>query len=231
MNWRRLPVVRHPCADLLIVQLLGILVYPFLGDQPLGRAIFSIFGLFVLVLAVMAVRMTPALNWISAILGLPVVVLTLWEAISPGTETVVLWSSVFHAAFYFYTAFALLRYMFDDHVVTTDELYATGATFTVVAWGFAYVYLAVAIVWPDSFSVVQDPLHAKAWFEMLYLSVTTMTSLGMSDIIPIRSQARAVGMLEQIAGMLYIALAVARMIALTVPRTAAREQRQRKSSD
>ncbi len=156
---------------------------------------------------------------------MPVVVLTIWEAVDPGVESVVLWSSVFHAAFYFYTAYALLRYMFDDHIVTTDELYATGATFTVVAWGFAYVYLAVDVVWPDSFSVVGDPLEAKAWFEMLFLSVTTMTSTGLSDIVPVRPHARSFVMIEQIAGMLYLALAVARMIALTVARTATRPRR------
>lgn len=221
---RSLPVLRHPCADLLIVQLLGILLYPFLGDQPMGRAIFSTFALVVLVIAVMAVRMTPALNWVSALLGLPVVVLTIWEAVSPGVEAVVLWSSVFHATFYFYTAFALLRYMFDDHIVTTDELYATGATFTVVAWGFAYVYLAVDIVWPRSFSVVGDPLQARAWFEMLFLSVTTMTSTGLSDIVPVRPHARSFVMIEQVAGMLYLALVVARMIALTVARAASRAE-------
>jgi hypothetical protein len=220
--WRNIPVVKHPCADLLIVQLLGILLYPFLGDQPLGRALFSTFALLVLALAVFAVRMTPALSWISAVLGLPVVVLTIWEALSPGVESVVLWSSVSHAAFYFYTGYALLRYMFADHVVTTDELYATGATFTVVAWGFAYVYLAVDVVWPDSFTAVGNPLEAKAWFEMLYLSVTTMTSLGLSDIVPVRPHARSFIMIEQIVGMLYLALAVARMIALTVTRTATR---------
>ncbi len=131
MRVREIPVFRHPCADLLIVQLLGILIYPFLNDRPLGRALFSIFALLVLALAVFAVRMTPALSWISAGLGLPVVVLTIWEAVSPGVESVVLWSSAFHAAFYLYTAYALLRYMFEDHVVTADEIYATGATFTV----------------------------------------------------------------------------------------------------
>jgi hypothetical protein len=225
VNWRHIPVLRHPCADLLIVQLLGILAYPYLGDQPLGRAVFSTLALIVLVIAVMAVRMTPALNWVSGILGLPVVVLTIWEAVSPGAESVVLWSSVFHGAFYFYTGYALLRYMFADHVVTTDELYATGATFTVVAWAFAYVYLATDIIWPDSFSVVQDPLEAKSWFEMLFLSVTTMTSTGLSDIYPIRPHARSFVMIEQIAGMLYLALVVARMIALTVARTSLREEK------
>lgn len=228
MNLRTVPVLRHPCADLLIVQLLGIVIYPFLGDQPLGRALFSIFALLVLAIAVFAVRMTPALSWISAGLGLPVVVLTVWEAVAPGVEPVVLWSSIFHAAFYFYTAYALLRYMFDDHVVTTDELYATGATFTVVAWGFAYVYLAVEVVLPGSFTAISDPLEAQAWFEMLYLSVTTMTSLGLSDIVPVRPHARAFVMLEQIAGMLYLALAVARIMALTVARSTARDERRAK---
>lgn len=226
MNWRQIPVVRHPCADLLIVQLVGILIYPFLGEQPLGRAVFSTFALLVLVLAVGAVRMTPALTWLSGLIGLPVVILTIWEAVSPGIEGVVLWSSISHAAFYLYTAYALLRYMFADHVVTADELYATGATFTVVAWGFAHLYLAVEIIWPDSFTVVTDPLTAKAWFEMLYLSVTTMTSLGLSDIVPVRSHARSFVMIEQIAGMLYLALVVARVIALTVARSDVREERE-----
>lgn len=225
MNWRRIPVIKHPCADLLIVQLLGILIYPFVGDQLLARALFSTFALLVLVLAVMAVRMTPALNWVSGILGLPVVVMTVWEVVSPGAEQVVLWSSISHAAFYFYTGYALLRYMFADHVVTTDELYATGATFTVVAWGFAYVYLAIDVIWPESFSVVGNPLDARAWFDMLFLSVTTMTSTGLSDIYPIRPHARSAVMIEQIAGMLYLALVVARMIALTVTRTAIRDEK------
>jgi Ion channel len=225
VNWRNLPVVKHPCAVLLLIQLAGIVIYPFLGDQPLGRALFSILALVVLVLAVMAVRMTPAMNWVSGLLGLPVVVLTIWEAVSPGAESVVLWSAVFHAAFYFYTGYALLRYMFADHVVTTDELYATGATFTVVAWGFAYVYLAIDIVRPESFSVVGNPLDTKAWFEMLFLSVTTMTSTGLSDIYPIRPHARSAVMIEQISGMLYLALVVARMIALTVSRTGVRAEK------
>lgn len=228
---RSLPVLRHPCAVLLIVQLLGILVYPYLGDQPSGRALFSTLSLVVLVIAVMAVRMTPALSWVSALLGLPVVVLTVWEAVAPGAESVVLWSSICHAAFYFYTAFALLRYMVDDRVVTTDELYATGATFTVVAWGFAYVYLAVAIIWPGSFSEFADPLQTRAWFEMLFLSVTTMTSTGLSDIVPVRAHARSFVMIEQVAGMLYLALVVARMMALTVARTTARSQRRDRDLD
>ena len=39
--------------------------------------------------------------------------------------TLVLWSSVLHAAYYAYTSFALLCYMFLDRFVTRYELWAT----------------------------------------------------------------------------------------------------------
>jgi hypothetical protein len=38
---------------------------------------------------------------------------------------------------YFYAAYALILYMLEDHVITRDELFAVGATFTLVAWAFA----------------------------------------------------------------------------------------------
>lgn len=139
---------RHPSAVLLVVQLFGVLVYPFMDASPVGRAALSLFSLVVLVLAVRAVRATPALTWVSLLLGGPVVVLTILEAIYPSSGTVVFWSSALHAAFYAYTSLALIRYMFLDRFVTLDELWATGATFTVVAWAFAYAFMAVQIVWP-----------------------------------------------------------------------------------
>ena len=52
-------------------------------------------------------------------------------------------SALLHAPFYFYVSYGMIRYLFHDDRVTRDELYATGAAFTVVAWGFAYVYVAV----------------------------------------------------------------------------------------
>jgi hypothetical protein len=207
---------RTPSAVLLTVQLAGILVYPFLGDRTAGRVLLQLFGLGVLVLAVMAVRSTPALTWISVLLGVPVVVLTALELTWPGSSAIALWSAVLHAAFYGYTAYALIRYMFHDEHISRDELFATAATFTVVAWGWAYAYAAVQIVWPDSFTAAQRAADPRTWVELLFLSVTTLSSTGLSDVVPVRPHARSVVMLEQIAGMLYLALVVARVTALTV---------------
>ncbi|WP_082749010.1 ion channel [Nocardioides jensenii] len=218
-SWFR-TVRAHPSAVLLVVQLLGIIVYPFLGSAPVGRAVFSTFALVVLVIAVMAIRLTPALSWVAALIGVPVVVLTICEAALPDNTDIALWSAVFHAVFYFYTAYALIRYMFSDNVVTTDEVFATGATFTVLAWAFAYVYAATQLVWPDSFNAAVNTADPRSWTELLFLSVTTLTSTGLSDIAPIRPHARSFVMIEQIAGMLYLALVVARIMALLSARAA-----------
>ena len=208
----------HPSALLLVAQLLGVLAYPFMDTSPTGRAAVSLFSLIVLALAVWAVRSTPALIWVSVVLGLPVVALTLIEAFNPENQVVVLWSSLLHAAFYFYTTYALLRYMFSDWRVTPDELYATGATFTVVAWAFAYLYVACQVVWPGSFVAAVDPEAPRTWVELLFVSFTTLTSVGLGDVIPIQPQARALVMTEMVLGVMYLALVVSRIVGLTLPR-------------
>jgi Ion channel len=209
---------RHPSAVLLAAQLLALLVYPFLGDSPTGRGLLSLVSLVVLVLAVRAIRATPAWTWASWLVGIPVAVLTVAEAFAPTNEPVVLWSSILHAIFYLYASSGFLRYMFLDRTVTPDELFATGATFTVVAWAFAYLYVAVQIFWPGSFTAAIDAESPRTWVELLFLSVTTLTSTGLSDVVPVQPHARALVMVEQVAGLMYVALVISRIVGLTLAR-------------
>ena len=208
-----------PCAVLLAVQLLAVLLYPVLDDASgpaggVGRSVISLIGVFVLFLAVQAVRRTPALTWISWGLGVPLVVLSVAEAFSPQNQTLTLWSGLIHALFYFYTAYGMVRYMFNDDRVTTDELYATGAAFTVLAWGFAFLYSATQIIWPQSFNAYANADQPRSWFELLYLSFTTLTSTGLSDVTPVQPHARSFVMIEQVLGLMYVAFIVSRLVGL-----------------
>jgi hypothetical protein len=144
-------------------------------------------------------------------------VLTVLEATAPENHTVVLVSALFHAPFYFFISYGMIRYVFADERVSSDEIYATGAAFTVVAWGFAYVYAAAQVVWPGSFTGAGGP-GDRSWFELLFLSFTTLTSTGLSDVTPVLGHARSLSMVEQVTGVFYIAFVVARMVALTVSR-------------
>jgi len=218
-RWQRTwAVLRdHPSGVLLTVQLLGVLIFPFTESGGLGRTALSAFGLVVLAVAVMAVNRTPSTRRVAWVLGAPVFVLTILEAVLPQNDTVELLSYIFHAIFYFYTAVSLLRYMFADTWVSRDELFATGACFTVLAWAFAYTHGVVQLVWPDSYlhSGHTGPL---TWMDLLFLSFTTLTNTGLSDIGPgpEANMARAVLMLQMLAGVNYIALVVARLLGLTL---------------
>ncbi len=210
-------VRNHPSGVLLALQLVVVLAYPFLGESAVGRAVVGVVQMAVVMIAVWAVRRTPALSWVAVTLGGPAMVFTIIEALAPDTDWVVLISAVFHVPFYFFVSYAMIRYLFHDDRVTRDELFATGAAFTVVAWGFAYVYAAAQVIWPGSF-VGLDGKGNQEWFELLYLSFTTLTSVGLSDIVPVLDHARSLVMVEQIAGVFYIALVVARMVGLNAMR-------------
>ena len=213
---------REPSAVVLAAQLLAVLIYPFMEDNHVGRALFSAFGIGILGLVLLAVRSSPAHNWVALVLALPATILLLIQAVT-GDDALLPYSSAFEAVLYLYAAVALIAYMLEDHVITRDELWAIGATFTLVAWAFAYIYTVVQAVEPGSFTAATDPTGERSWIELLFLSFTTITSTGLSDVIPVKSFARSVVMVQQLVGLGYVAVLVSRLVALTV--LAAREER------
>ena len=143
-----------PSGVLLAIQLLTVVLWPFLDFTEGGRAVLGAIGMLAVATAVYAVRRTPALVWVVVVLGLPAMAFTVLESMSPRVDWILLTSGLLHGPFYLYVSYAMLRYLFHDEVVTRDELFATAAAFTVVAWGFAYLFVAAQVVWPGSFSSV-----------------------------------------------------------------------------
>jgi hypothetical protein len=208
---------RDPSAVLLSAQLAGVLLYPFMETSGAGRALFSVFGILILGLVVLAVRSTPALTWVGLLLGLPATVLLLIQAIS-GRDDLLPYSSALEAVLYFYAAGALIAYMLADHEITRDELFAVGVTFTLVAWAFAYSYTVCQAIEPGSFTAAIDPGGERSWMELLFLSFTTLSSTGLGDVVPVKPFARALVMIEQLAGLAYVAMVVSRLVGLLVLR-------------
>jgi hypothetical protein len=157
------------------------------------------------------------LGWVVVTLAVPATVLLLIQAIT-GDDALLPYSSAFEAVLYFYAAGALIAYMLADHHITRDELFAVGATFTLVAWGFAYVYTVCQAIDPGSFIAAENPTGDRSWMELLFMSFTTLSSTGLGDVVPVQPFARGVVMLEQLAGLAYVAMVVSRLVGLTVMR-------------
>lgn len=198
-----------------MVQLAGILLYPWMEASPRGRGLLTAFGLVVLGVTVRVVRRSPWATWFAFVLAALVVLLFVIAAVSPHPALPVA-IAVLESAFYFYAAGSLIAYMMQDWVATTDELFAAGATFTLLMWGFAYVYVACEAVAPGSFSASINPQGQRTWMELLFLSIAVLSGVGLSDIMPVTPFARSLVMLEAFSGVMYLALVVSRLVALTM---------------
>ena len=214
---RRLRLLRrHPSAFLLAAQLASLLVYGAIDDTRAGRWLFGTIAAVVVPLTVWVVNRTPAVTRVAWLLAIPAMLLTAIGIATDGDRWLAV-SALLEALLYFYAAASLMAYMLRDHRVTRDELFAVGATFTLLAWGFAYAYFVCQTWFPGSFTGL-EPERPRTWLELLFLSFTNLSSTGLSDVVPIRPMARALVMIEQLAGLAYVAFFVSRVVGLTLNR-------------
>ncbi|HET6546200.1 MAG TPA: ion channel [Rhodanobacteraceae bacterium] len=216
LRWWTL-VHRHPSAILLLVQLAGLLLYPFIEQAEYARALFGASSVVVLCLAIWMVSRTPGRAWISICIALPAIALNVLY-LTDGLDALLPWSASLEALFYFYAAGCLIAYMLEDRRATTDELFAAGATFTLLAWGFAYLLVLCQALDAGSFSEIGGSDLPRGWSELIFLSFALLSSTGIGNVIPLTGPARALASLEMFVGVMYIALVVSRLIGLTVVR-------------
>ena len=117
------------------------------------------------------------------------------------------------AVFYAYVIRCLIAYTLRDAVVTVDELFAATCTYVLMAMVFACVYAMLEQLMPGSFafpSSLPAGTATRIW-DLLYFSFTVLTSTGFGDIHPLARSARAVVMVEQVTGVMYVAILIARL--------------------
>ncbi len=207
---------RHPSITLLCTQLLVILGLPFLGDDSVAQLLFSLTGLIVLGMALRVVRRSPVATGLAVALSVCVLVLAIWQMLRPSLAVQVA-MSVLEAAFYFYATVALISYMLQDNVATRDEMYAAAATFTVLAWAWAHVFMVYQLLSSMGFSVGGSG-RVNTWFDMLFLSFTCLSGVGLGDTVPLQPMAKSLVMLAEFAGVMYVALVVSRLVGMAVSR-------------
>src|SRR5690606_35891406 len=119
----------------------------------------------------------------------------------------------FEAAAYFSAAYGLLRYMFEDRYLTRDELFAAAAVFTLLAWGFAFLYNICQLLVPVSFHN-SNIAGLQTWLDLLFLSFSLQSETGLSDLMPMSGPARVLAMLQMFFDVMYLALIVSQISAL-----------------
>jgi hypothetical protein len=204
------------CFYLFAVLLAMIAVLPFLPATERGRIVFNTFNLFLLIATVAAVGRSMISFVIAISLALPVAWFQ-YQGIVQGDEELLARSWMFGCALYAIVTAYLLRYVFQPKVMTHDKLFGAASAYLMIGVVWAYGYVIVGYLYPNSFMVLGSP--GKLGFsDALYLSVTVLTSTGFGDITPLTRQARGVCMVEQITGALFVAILIARLAGVYPPR-------------
>lgn len=203
----------HPSAFLLAAQFILLIFYAVFDGREGHRLLISAFGLVVLLLVLWVVTSSARVQWMAWIIAVPAILFSLLAAIIDHPVLIII-ASILEALLYFYTTGTLIAYMLEDTTVTTDELFAVGATFTLLAWGFAHAYY-VSLMWdPGSIINTSAPGRAPTFLELLFLSFTNLSATGLGDIMPVSAPSRVMAMLEQFCGVGYVAMVVSRLIGL-----------------
>jgi hypothetical protein len=204
---RLAPATIHRCSYLFFALLLLLVTLPLLIESLEGRIVANLINLAILLAAVAAVGRTKLSFAIGVLLGLPVVGFQVLGIVWTDPRYL-MWSWAFGSCFYFTTLSLLLRYVFLPHVMNTDKLYGAAAAYLMLGIMWAYFYGIIQYYYPGAFAPAGAALNL---FDLLYFSFAVLTTAGFGDIAPVHAVARGLTILEQVVGVLYVAILIARL--------------------
>jgi hypothetical protein len=184
----------------------GLLMRPLLGMVFL---VLSLAGLYVLGVAG---RFVPAI----LILGGLVFALQTTMLVWPSDAAAIL-NEVAAQLFLLALCGVLLSRVMGPGRVTPHRIIGAVVVHLLFAVQFAFLFALTERLSPGAFIMAQDQA-ASSWtgWSFFYLSMITLTSLGLSDITPVHAFARSLVMLEALLGQLYMTVLVARLVSLEV---------------
>lgn len=108
----------------------------------------------------------------------------------------------------------ILRQVIRPGPVTLARVLGAIAVYLLLGIGWASAYQVAEHFFPGSFvSTTAQPVSVNDW---MYFSFVTLTTVGYGDIVPIHRVARSLATGEALAGQLYLAVLLARLVSLQV---------------
>jgi len=214
---------RGPFAGLLVAQLFFIGVTPFVSDTGVGNVFLhlAVFG----ILAASAYLSASSRNLlvVSIIFLMSSGITWLGPRIVPMQYEELLRVGIVGVGFSFTASFILVTIARHQRI-TTDTILGGINAYLLIACAFTMFHAAVLVMQPDAYHVGGQTLRevftgtedSRGFATLLYFSLTTLTTLGYGDIVPVDPVARLLTSFEAVLGQLYVAIFIARLVSLEV---------------
>jgi voltage-gated potassium channel len=142
---------------------------------------------------------------------LAVRVSTAWlDLVTLASVNLALWTVVALLA-----AASALRFALGAQAVDREHLYAGLSAYLLAGIFFGVFYWVLEQTWPGSLAIPGEGAQSNFSLTVaIYYSFVTLTTLGYGDIAPRSNVARGLAILEAVAGQLYLAVMIARLVSL-----------------
>jgi len=167
---------------------------------------------------IFSVSRNPAVRTAAVLLAVPALVARGIDVVAPSPLFEAI-SMLCMVAILFLIIGAGLRVLFRPMVVTGNTISASLCAYLLLAMVWAYLYALVDLFVPGSFAYSLDDSFRMTIADgqavyAAYFSYVTITTLGYGDILPVTPPAMALATLEAFVGQMYIAILVARLVAV-----------------
>jgi hypothetical protein len=213
IHWKPLRFVQ-----LLLFIILVTLLSPVLHRTPLLSALLSVFFLNILIVTLSSAgvhvrwRRPLILLWF---VGVLINLAALWSPNHPFANMLAAASEIVSAVLIVVCVVMILHYVLTSREVTVDTVFGAFVAYFLIAFTFSFIYQAVAIIEPASFSMPNSTgiMEGNSLnIEFGYFSFVTIASLGYGDIVPRLPVARMLSILEVVIGQFYMAVVVAWLV-------------------
>lgn len=198
----------------LLLEILIAFVLPSLGFGKKDIQLYSDLGFSILLISGVAIAWG---QWklfapTSVVAGIALVVRWIeWYHHTERTQLWTDWTTMIAVAM---IALILLSQIFRPGRVSHLRIQGAIAVYLLFGVLWAHAYHIVDIVQPGSFRGPTDELsNLSGW---AYYSYVTLTTVGYGDITPVTSVARTLSVGEALAGQLYLAVLIARLVAMEI---------------
>ena len=114
------------------------------------------------------------------------------------------------------TGWVVARAVFGPGRVSSHRVMGAVFLYLLIALAFASLFALVGFFIPNAFSGINFDDTPALTGTLFYFSFVTQATLGYGDVVPASQVARGLAIVQAIAGQLYLAVMVARLVSLYV---------------
>lgn len=118
-------------------------------------------------------------------------------------------------------AYVLLAQVFSEGAINIMRVQGAVAAYLLLGVTYAFAFQLDSHFNPAA--IVSIDGHMTTFLDWMYFSFCTLSTLGYGDIVPVSHLGRSLAMGEAISGQLYLAILIARLVAMQVSASSGRD--------